>query len=394
MVTTRKQEIVQAEEKEAAEAPDNLTNRAAPENSCLRPTSPVPESDNSEDPEPPTKKVKIETPEEEEAHKVEDGARDVGTTERGHVYFFFRPRVQIDDPSSIDDVKTLHMLLVPRPPKFSAADDTAVSLHDDSKDMEMLQEGADAVPAAAPLDTAEKHYRLITIGKKTLPDPDSRRGGRKESFWATVTAVGDDLDALEKGLGEKVYETKTRGTRHDPPARLAARGCYALVNNDAEKQSQETTYLGYSLSHPAASDFGPVQTALGIQRAAAFILQVKNPQAPASDSGASTTKHVVYPPAIMKGVFGQGSRGRDPTGLRFAPCVRPEMLDYKGVEVLLVAIRGGEEGLEQSLGDGRGKALAEAGDADEVLTVNEIFRELWGGDEQDELPEALNGEWI
>ncbi|KAJ7654352.1 hypothetical protein B0H17DRAFT_1099836 [Mycena rosella] len=396
MVTTRKQEIVQAEEKEAAAAPDNLTTRPAPENSSLKPTGTVPESsDDDPDSEPPAKKVKIETPEEEVAHKVSDGLRDVGTTERGHIYFFFRPRVQMDSPASLDDVKNLHMLLVPRPPKFGVAEDTRIASADDSKDMDVLPQGADAVPASAPLYASEKHYRLITIGKKTLPDPGkSRRGGRKESFWATVTAVGDDLDALEKGLSEKTYGTKTRGTRHDPPARLAARGCYALVNNDAQKPSAETTYLGYSLSHPAPAAFGPVQTALGIHRAAAFVLQVKNPQAPASDGGASTTKHVVYPPAIMDGVFGQGTRGRDATGLRFAPCTRPEMLDYKGVELLLIAVRGGEVGLEESLGEGRGEALAEAGEEDEVLTTREIFGELWGEEEGDMMPEALDGEWI
>jgi hypothetical protein len=104
------------------------------------------------------------------------------------------------------------MLLVPGPPKFGTADDVQQSTNDaDSKDMELLEPGADAVPAAAPLDMWGKHYRLITIGKKTLPDPDSHRGGRKESLWATVTAVGDDLEALESGMGEKTYETKTRG---------------------------------------------------------------------------------------------------------------------------------------------------------------------------------------
>ncbi|KAJ7478684.1 hypothetical protein B0H11DRAFT_1808969 [Mycena galericulata] len=401
MVTTRKQEAMQAEADEAASAPDNLTKRSAPDDSNLKPTSPSSDGqegvdvEEPEDSEPPTKKVKIETPAEEGARKdEEDGiVREAGTTERGHIYFFFRPRVQTDDPSSLDDVKNLHMLLVPRRPKFSTADDTPMSAAEESKDMEILKQGADAVPAAAPLDSPEQHYRLVTIGKKTLPDPDARRGGRKESFWATVVGVGDDLDALEKGMGEKTYETKTRGTRRDPPARLVARGCYALVNNEAEKVSQETTYLGYSLSHPAPSEFGPVQTALGIQRAAAFVLQVKNPQAPSTDGGPSTTKHVVYPPAIMEGVFGKGTRGRDATGLRFAPCARPQMLDYTGVELLLVAVRGGESGLEESLGEGRGEALTEASEADKSLSVHEIFHELWAG-KDGEIPEALNGEWI
>ncbi|KAF7362550.1 hypothetical protein MVEN_00603200 [Mycena venus] len=375
MVTTRRQEAQQ----EAADAPDNLTKRPAPENSALKPTSPIPESDDAEvdgkespdgrksdDPEPPTKKVKLETPEEEIARKDANSPREPGTTERGHIYFFFRPRVETDEPTSIDDVKNLHMLLVPRPPKFSAADDTQ-SAANTKEDSEM---------------------ELLTQGSRR--NPDSRRGGRKESFWATVMTVGDDLDTLEKGMGEKTYETKTRGTRHDPPARLVARGCYAIVNNDAQRPSQETTYLGYSLSHPAPSDFGPVQTALGIHRAGAFVLQVKNPEA----SGGLSTKKVVYPSAIMEGVFGKGTRGREVSGLRFAPCSKPQMLDCAGVELLLVAVRGGESGLEESLGEGRGEALTEAGEMDEVLSVSEIFRELWGGDEGQILPEALNGEWI
>lgn len=76
--------------------------------------------------------------------------------------------------------------------------------------MAVLQEGADAVPAKATRETFEKHYRLITIGKKELPHPESTsRCGRV--FWASVTAVGEDLHLLEEGLGAKSYETKTRG---------------------------------------------------------------------------------------------------------------------------------------------------------------------------------------
>jgi hypothetical protein len=41
------------------------------------------------------------------------------TIERGHIYFVYRPRVQMEEASSIDDVKSFHMLLVPRPPECS-----------------------------------------------------------------------------------------------------------------------------------------------------------------------------------------------------------------------------------------------------------------------------------
>lgn len=143
----------------------------------------------------------------------------VGTIERGHIYFFYRPRVQMSEAHSIDDVKNFHMLLVPRPPEFSVHDEGTSQANksgdgsEEDADMTVLSAGADAVPASEVLDDSKKHYRLITIGKKQLPDPEQGGSGkgRKETFWATVTAVGDDLHSLEKGLGEKTYETKTRG---------------------------------------------------------------------------------------------------------------------------------------------------------------------------------------
>jgi hypothetical protein len=84
------------------------------------------------------------------------------------------------------------MLLVPHPPASKST----------------------TAPAEA-VETAKKHHRLISIGKKSLPDPNHGGSGhgRKDAFWATVTAVGDDMEALNKGLGEKTYETKTRGAR-------------------------------------------------------------------------------------------------------------------------------------------------------------------------------------
>ena len=109
-------------------------------------------------------------------------------------------------------MKNFHMLLVPRPPEFAAGNEGASKPEDpgQEQEMQMLQSGADAVPAE-PTHTKKKFYRLITLGKKQLPDPEHATGGRKETFWATVTAVGNDLESLEKGLDEKTYETKTRG---------------------------------------------------------------------------------------------------------------------------------------------------------------------------------------
>ena len=141
-----------------------------------------------------------------------------GTIERGHIYFFYRPRVQLEEAHSIDDVKNFHMLLVPRPPDFASSSSWNAEKIDSSKrdeaEMKVLAPGADAVPAADNEYSTKKHFRLMSIGKKRLPDPQSpgaNESRRKDIFWSTVTAVGDDLTSLEKGLGEKSYETKTRG---------------------------------------------------------------------------------------------------------------------------------------------------------------------------------------
>ena len=309
-----------------------------------------------------------------------------GTIERGHIYFFYRPRVQLEEAHSIDDVKNFHMLLVPRPPDFASSSSSNAEKVDPSKreeaEIKVLAPGADAVPAPDKEYSTKKHFRLITIGKKRLPDPQSpgaNESRRKELFWATVTAVGDDLTSLEKGLGEKSYETKTRGsltfdlggvcckdiliplgTRHEAPARLVGRGGYAIVNSEDKMPSKRETHLGYHLSHPSPTELGEVQESLGIYSASSFILQIKNPLAPATGPLQAHFKAAEYPQWIMRDIFGSSSekgnqtRGRESYGLRFASCETPEMLDFEGAQLLLIASRDGEEGLEVSLGEGRG----------------------------------------
>ncbi|KAG5641025.1 hypothetical protein DXG03_006366 [Asterophora parasitica] len=355
--------------------------------------------------ESPTKKARTEESEnkegEENKGKTRKYARQTGTIERGHIYFFYRPKVMLEEVHSLDEVKNMHMLLVPRPPQFSThtgarksgkmdneEDDTAEA------EMEVLARGADAISATADLDTQGKHYRLITVGKKHLPDPEGGGPGkgRKETFWATVSDIGDDLRRLEQGLGEREYETKTRGTRHEDPARLAARGAYAIVNNDPEIPSKRATHFGYHISHP--SEPGAVQEALGIGKAASFVLQVKNPLAPATDARQPRGKGAEYPIDVLRNVFGKGgAKGRESYGLRFASCEIPELLEYKGAQILLIAARGGEEGLETSLGEGRGIALEELEERESRETIETVFREL-DVDTSVFPPEPLEGKWI
>lgn len=257
------------------------------------------------------------------------------------------------------------MLLIPRPPQYladtSAQDKAGDVKPEESENMKVLEPGADAVPAPEPINWKKKFYRLITVGKKRLPDPESsgkEASKRKEMFWATVTAVGEDLKSLVDELGPKSYETKTRGTRHEGAARLVARGGYAIVNSDAKMPSERTTHFGYHISHP--SELGEVQQELGIYSASSFILQVRNPSAPPQGPIQQHSKPAEYPNWIMHGVFGASTegegaiKGRESYGLRFSSCETPELLNYKYAQVLMIAAHEGEDGLEKSLGEGRG----------------------------------------
>jgi len=270
------------------------------------------------------------------------------------------------------------MLLVPRPPEFSihTVDETRDSSDQlDRDELELIPAGADVAPGAETKNKPKKHFRLITIGKKRLPDPEGRHG--KKVFWASVTAIGDDLHSLEQGLEEHSYQTKTRGTylvspdcaphrqsgtgeRYQGPVRLAGRGVYGIVNSRGKTPSRNETHLAYHLSHPSAA--GEVQKELGIHTASSFVVQVKNPETEPGSFGQRIQlpawKRAKYPEGIMKHVYEKNTKGR-PHGLRFAPCSCIELLDYAGAELLLIAARSGVEGVDQSLGERRGEGQLE-----------------------------------
>ncbi|OAX44456.1 hypothetical protein K503DRAFT_678863 [Rhizopogon vinicolor AM-OR11-026] len=315
-----------------------------------------------------------------------------GVIERGHIYFFHRPKVEHQEVHSIDDVRHLMILLVPGPPEFSVHGGSEVQRKyvSDTSEMNLVAQGADAAPAPASMED-KKHFRLIIIGKKSLPDPER---GRHDPFWATVIMVGENLHDLEEGLGGKSYETKTRGTRHVAPVRLAGRGVYAIVNSEGNVPSKNSTHLGYHLSHP--TELGDVQQALGIHIASSFVIQVKNPDAEVQAGqrvGLPKSRRADYSEGIMKNVFGRGEKGRSSVGLRFTNCNCIELLDHEGAELLLIPARTGAEGNDQSLGEGRGEALEEVSRRESEELVDQIFNEL--ALHKDRFPaEPLKGSWI
>jgi hypothetical protein len=135
-----------------------------------------------------------------------------GVIERGHIYFFYRPKVQREEVHSMDDVGKLHVLLVPSPSESFSMQAKIEQSKDvsgaDADEMNLVAQGADAAPTHESTTKDKKHFRLIIVGKKRLPDPEREKHA---PVWATVIFVGDNLHDLEEKLGERTYETKTRG---------------------------------------------------------------------------------------------------------------------------------------------------------------------------------------
>ncbi|KZO94858.1 hypothetical protein CALVIDRAFT_538638 [Calocera viscosa TUFC12733] len=285
-----------------------------------------------------------------DAPEPEGFEKGTGILERGHIYFLYRPKVELEEASSLDDVAKFSILLLPR-------------------------------DSPAPEGKEGKRYRFISVGKKRLPDPHKKR----EVFWAAVVGYGTDLKELASELGPKDYETKTRGERHIAESRLAGRGSYILYAKTDGPRSKHATYLAYHLSHPAHP--GEVQKALDILPSSSFVIQVKNPTVSAPpQAGLNPSARADYPEGVVDAEF--GGEG-DAKGLRFVPANPVHLLDYKGAEILLIADKAE---IGQVVGEEAAGEVERDAEADEGLSDEKVMQELRMHAEK--FPaEALEGEW-
>lgn len=142
-----------------------------------------------------------------------------------------KPKLGVDEASSIDDVQLFHVLLIPE----------------------------------GDTDDEISKKRLVKIGKKKLP----ANGG--DRFWAFIQAAEDEMEKVEEDLQPQTYDTATAGTRTVKADRIAGKGKYLMM-----KQDNNRTVLGYILESP--SEVGDVQNAFNISTEGSFSVAVKNPQ--------------------------------------------------------------------------------------------------------------------
>ncbi|KAI1306238.1 hypothetical protein F5Y03DRAFT_355264 [Xylaria venustula] len=250
-------------------------------------TKPQPKEDEKSDEEegdnPQVQGLEKKTGTAEEP-RAREGVVPSNILEKGIIYFFFRGRVGIDEPSDVNEIQRSFMILRP--------------LDKDAK----LGEGT---------IQDKGNIRLIAIPKKVFP-----RSGR-DRWIAFVEKSDSSLRTLkETFFPSSDYETKTAGTRHTPAATPAAEGVYAITTTGRE------SHLAYMITLP--SELGQVQLELGLRETGSFIISTRNPQYDAP-RGTSLPKGPDYPKEVLE----------EFRSLRWMPS-QPHHLDYVNTQFLLV----------------------------------------------------------
>jgi hypothetical protein len=198
----------------------------------------------------------------------------VKSLERGHIFFFYRPRVNRETVEGPEDVQRLSLVLLPR---------------------------------------RRRVVRRLILGRKRLPEPEAH-----ERFWGFVDEVADRPEDIEDQLDHEQYQTATRGLRTQPAARPAGEGVYGIVRHD------DHTHLAYQLELPRRP--GEVQRELNIEPEASHIIAVKNPEAPSPPGLGNPHRQVALPQALRERFAGR----------RFIAVDPPSLLDVAGIEFVLI----------------------------------------------------------
>lgn len=202
---------------------------------------------------------------------------DADVIERGDIFFLYRPRVNENDPSDIDDVQRFF---------------TVLRSHGKGK------------------------LRLLIVGRKRLPGIQEH-----ERNWGFVALVSDSAEEIEQELRQQTYETKTRGEQRLAAARPAGEGVYAIALTDGQM------HLVYALELPERP--GDVQEAFNIAPEASFALSVKNPEkGQPPGAGLRGEQKADYPDRLQREFRGRRFERED-----------ARLLEFEGAEFILVGAR-------------------------------------------------------
>jgi len=261
--------------------------------------------------------------------------------EKGFIYFFYRPKPELEEAHGLEDVQKLFVVLAPQAHIYKK-DEKPVS-HKNIK-------------------------RIIAIPKKFLPEPS-----RHAKHFGFIDLASENLADIDQELGEKTYTTKTSGERHLKGARPAGEGIYAIVEHHGH------THLAYVLELP--HDLGDVQEAFHIHKEGSFVITVKNPNAASSGGWFNAPQKSVHLPSHLQDVFGDK---------KFSKANPVELLDYTGMQLILI---GAAEDVVEELGK-TGEEIEELEKMDaKRLSDDKLFQELHMTKKEHPPEPLLTGEW-
>lgn len=174
--------------------------------------------------------------------------------EKGLIYFFFRGRVDIDEPSEVGEIARSYIVLRPIPHGAKLGEGP---IGDDGTN------------------------RLLALPKKVLP------ASPKDRFMVFVEKANVALEEIKLTLASSDYTTKTVGTRHTPSATPIGEGVYAITTTGRE------SHLAYILTIP--SKLSEVQQDIGLRERGSFVTSVKNPKYP-GPANANLPQGPEFPP--------------------------------------------------------------------------------------------------
>ena len=139
--------------------------------------------------------------------------------EQGDIGFFYRRKMDVDKPRSVDDLMRFYLLLMP--------------------------DGGAA-------------YRLFIVGRKQMPEIIPGESESTERGWAINLFSDRDAAKLREALGPIGYETETKGRRREAAAVPTAQGRYGIIELDGNTQ------LACRIEDPG--ELGRAQSALNIEQ--------------------------------------------------------------------------------------------------------------------------------
>lgn len=207
--------------------------------------------------------------------------------EKGEIYFFYRPKVNVEKVQDLDDVQRLHVVLAPE---------------------------------------NRQTVRLFLVGKKRLPEILKGKPKSTAREWMMNDLTGKPKE-IGKALAPLEYDTKTRGEQEQGEAIPAGEGRYVIFERD------NSSRLAYRLTSPDKP--GKAQRELGILPEGSYIISVRNP---AIDVPGFPHSKPDFPKTLEEKFADK----------RWIDIDDPRLLDYEKAQLLLIGAHDdlAEEGID------------------------------------------------